>query len=116
MDELKAAYEALGPDATDKQINLTAEALGRRQFMPVLILSVPNFFQYTKKDMLKEFDRVRKLPDDSEELKAVIGLSGAAEVKEKHLLTLLNQYELLCGLRVSDGDAWAVVNELYEDD
>lgn len=116
MDELKAAYEALGPDATQEQIDLTAEALDRRQFMPALILSVPNFFQYTKKDMLAEFDRVQKLPDESEELNAVIGLSGPSEVKEKHLLTLLNQYELLYGLRLNDGDAWAVVNELYEDD
>lgn len=116
MDELKAAYEALGSDATPVQIALAAEALGRRQYMPVLILCVSDFFHFTKKDMLSEFERVQQLPDESDELKAVIGLSGPAEVKEKHLLTLLNQYKLLCALRISDGDAWAVVNELYEDD
>ncbi len=116
MDDLKAAYEALEADATQEQIHLTAEALVRRQYMPTLLLSVHDPFKFTKEDMLKEYARVQMLEDDSEELKAVVALSSPQEVKEKHLLTLLNQYKLLCGLRTGDGDAWALVNELYEDD
>lgn len=116
METLRASYEALKDDATQEQIKLTAQALVRRQFMPVLILDVPNFFFVTKKDLLSEFDRVVALPDDSEELRAVVGITDPQEVKKTHLITLLNQYELLCGLRTGDGDAWATVNELYEDD
>ncbi len=116
MEDLKAAYQALGTDAPIEQIRLTAEALVRRQYMPVLLLGVKDFFLFTREDMQKEFERVQNLADDSQELKAVIALSSAQEVKEKHLLTLLNQYKLLCGLRKGDGDAWALVNELYEDD
>ena len=116
MDALRARYEALKDDVTEKQIELTAEALKRRQFMPVLILNVPNFFFCTKKDILSEYDRVVALPNDSEELSKVVGISDPEEVKKTHLITLLNQYELLYGLRKGDGDAWATVNELYEDD
>lgn len=116
MDDLQAAYEALQPDASQEQIKLTAEALQRRQYMPVMILGVKDFFLFTREDMLREFDRVQNLDDNSGELKSVIALSSPQEVREKHLLTLLNQYTLLCGLRKSDGDAWALVNELYEDD
>ncbi len=116
MEALRKKYEALGPDANEEQIRLTAEALVRRQFMPVLILDVPNFFFVTKQDLLKEFDRVMALEEDSKELSSVIGISDPQEVKKTHLVTLLNQYELLCGLRKGDGDAWATVNELYEDD
>jgi len=41
---------------------------------------------------------------------------NAGEVKKKHLELLLYNYRLLCGLRLGDGDAWAFINELYEDD
>ena len=116
FDELKARYDRLGPDATEDEIRLTAEALGRRQYMPVLILSVPSFLFFTRADMQAEFARVLALSNDSDELKAVVGLESGKAVKEKHLLTLLNQFEILRGLRVGDGDAWALVNELYEDD
>lgn len=116
FEELKARYERLGTDASEEQIRLTKEALGRRQYMPVLLLPIRDFFLFTKADMLAEFERVVTLPPDSEELKAVVGLGSGDEVKEKHLLTLLNQYEILRGLRTGDGDAWALVNELYEDD
>lgn len=56
------------------------------------------------------------LSSQSAELKAVVGIDNPEEVKEKHLTVLLTQYELLRGLRLGDGDAWATVNELYEDD
>ena len=116
MEALRKKYEALGPDASEEQIRLTAEALVRRQFMPVLILNVPDFFFVKKQDLLAEFDRVIALSNESEELSKVVGISDPDEVKKTHLVTLLNQYELLSGLRKGDGDAWATVNELYEDD
>lgn len=116
MNELKKEYEALGPDATDEQIRLAVENLERRQFMPTLILAVPNFLHLKRADMLAEFDRIVALEEDSPELTAVTGLSDPEEVKKKHLGVLLHQYNLLCGLRVGDGDAWIIINELYEDD
>ncbi len=67
--------------------------------------------------MLEEYQRVMALSSQSAELKAVVGIDNPEEVKEKHLTVLLTQYELLRGgLRLGDGDAWATVNELYEDD
>lgn len=116
FEEMKARYDCLAADASEEQIRLTKEALGRRQYMPVLLLPIQDFLSYTRADMQAEFARVMALADDSAELKAVVGLESGKAVKEKHLLTLLNQYEILCGLRVGDGDAWALVNELYEDD
>ncbi|MCK9548157.1 MAG: hypothetical protein RBS49_00670 [Sphaerochaeta sp.] len=116
MKELRKEFEALPPDATDEQVRLTAENLARRQFMPTLILSVPNFTMMKRADMLAEFDRVATLDEESDELTAVVGLLHADEVKKKHLELLLYNYHLLSGLRVSDGDAWAFINELYEDD
>ncbi|MFA5447341.1 MAG: hypothetical protein WC233_03580 [Sphaerochaeta sp.] len=116
MQELRKLYEALEADASDEQVRLAIENLERRQFMPTLILSVPNFLSLRRADMLAEFERVVALDPKSEELTAVVGLSGADEVKKKHLEVLLHQYRLLCGLRVGDGDAWILINELYEDD
>lgn len=116
MDALRARYEAITTDASTEQRALTAQALVRRQYMPMTILSVPNFFSFTKEDMLKEFDRVAALPEASEELRSVIALDDAGEIKKKHLTVLLNQYELLCALRRNDPEAWALINELYEDD
>lgn len=116
MDELRALYEDLKDDVTDHQVETTVNALIRRQYSPILILSVPDFFRFRKADMLAELDRVMNLSDDSGELRSVVGLSSAEEVKRKHLCVLLHQYQLLCGLRRNNGDAWAVVNELYEDD
>lgn len=116
MEALRARYEAIGPDASAEEIRLAAENLARRQFMPTLILAVPNFVTLTRKDMLAELDRVAALPADSEELLAVRGIADTEEVKRRHLELLLHQYELLSGLRIGDGDAWIVINELYEDD
>ncbi len=116
MEELRERYEVIEADASSEEIRLAAENLERRQFMPTLILNVPNFVALTRSDMLAEFDRVVALPDDSEELLAVRGLADAAQVRRRHLELLLHQYKLLCGLRKGDGDAWIVINELYEDD
>ena len=116
MKELRTEFEALPADATDEQIRLTSENLERRQYMPTLILSVPNFLMMKRSDMLAEFDRVASLDEESAELSAVVGLLDAAEVKKTHLELLLYNYRLLCGLRLGDGDAWAFINELYEDD
>jgi len=116
MDALRVQYEHLERDASPEQRELAIQALARRQYMPMTILSVPNFLSFTKADMLHEYDRIMALRDDSEEIKAVVGISDASQVKQKHLTVLLQQYELLCGLRRNDGDAWATVNELYEDD
>lgn len=116
MKELRTEFEALPADATDEQIRLASENLKRRQYMPTLILSVPNFLMMKRADMLAEFDRIASLDEESAELSAVVGLLDAAEVKKKHLELLLYNYRLLAALRVSDGDAWAFINELYEDD
>ncbi len=116
MDMLRQQYEQLGADADEEQRKITAQALERRQYSPMLILDVPEFFYLTKADMLSEFDRVMKLPATSKELKAVVGIADPDQIKEKHLTTLLHHYELLCGLRNNDAEAWATVNELYEDD
>nr|WP_319472592.1 hypothetical protein [uncultured Sphaerochaeta sp.] len=116
MDDLQAIYESLGPDASEAQIEKTAQDLERRNYMPPLILDVQDFYRLTKKRMIEEYHRVMALPSQSAELKAVVGIEAPEEVKEKHLIVLLNQYELLRALRVGDGDAWATVNELYEDD
>ncbi len=83
---------------------------------PPLILDVNDFSHLTKERMLEEYQRVMALSSQSAELKAVVGIDNPEEVKEKHLTVLLTQYELLRGLRLGDGDAWATVNELYEDD
>ena len=53
MDDLQAAYKALQPDASQEQIKLTAEALQRRQYMPVMLLGVKDFFLFTREDMLR---------------------------------------------------------------
>ncbi len=116
MHILRKEFEALPADASDEQIRLAKENLQRRQYMPTLILSVPNFLMMKKADMLAEFDRVASLDEASDELSAVVGLLNAGEVKKKHLELLLYNYRLLCGLRLGDGDAWAFINELYEDD
>jgi hypothetical protein len=116
MDDLQATYESLGPDASEARIEKTAQDLERRNYMPPLILDVQDFYHLTKKRMIEEYHRVMALPSQSEELKAVVGIEDPEEVKKKHLTVLLHQYELLRGLRLGDGDAWATVNELYEDD
>lgn len=116
MEELRTQFEALPPDATDEQIRLTAENLRRRQYMPTLILSAPDFLMMKRADMLGEFDRVVALDEASAELAAVVGLLGGYEVKKKHLELLLYHYRLLCALRVGNGDGWGLINELYEDD
>lgn len=82
----------------------------------MFLLEVPNFKRMTKSDMLAEFDRVVALPPTSEELQSVVAIDDPSEVVEKHLVTLLNQYELLCNLRKGLASAWDVINELYEDD
>lgn len=116
MKELRKNYEALPEDAPEKQIELTAESLERRNYNPLLLLEVPNFIRMTKADMLAEFDRVEALPSSSEELNSVVAIDDPNEVKRKHLTTLLNQYQLLCNLRKGLASAWDVINELYEDD
>jgi len=116
MEDLQSAYENLPQDCSMEEMKKTAEALVRRQYSPMLILDVPNFFQLTRSDMLSEFNRVMSLPESSAELKAAIGIADSAALKENHLRLLLNQYRLLCALRKNDGDAWKTVNELYEDD
>jgi hypothetical protein len=116
MTELRKEYENLPEDASSKQIETTAEALERRKFSPVLILEVPNFTRLTKKAMLNEYDRVLALPPTSKYLKDVVAIEDPETVKEKHLLSLLNQYLLLCGLRKNEAASWDVVNEMYEDD
>jgi len=52
--------------------------------MPMTILSIPNFFAFTKVDMHNEFDRVIALPDESEEIRSVIGLSDALAVRKQY--------------------------------
>lgn len=116
MNELRKKYEALPEDAPAMQIELTAESLERRNYTPNILLKVPNFKRMTKADILAEFDRVAALPPTSEELKSVVAIKDPSEVIEKHLLTLLNQYVLLCNLRKGLASAWDVINELYEDD
>jgi len=116
MNELRKKYEALPEDAPERQIELTAESLDRRHYNPTLLLKVPNFNKMTKADMLAEFDRVEALPPTSKELKSVVAIDDPSEVAEKHLASLLNQYELLCNLRKGLASAWDVINELYEDD
>ncbi|MXI85365.1 hypothetical protein [Sphaerochaeta halotolerans] len=116
MDDLLARYTSLAPEASEAQIEKTAQDLERRNYMPPLILDVEDFYRLTKERMLREYHRVMSLPSESSELKAVVGIGDPEEVKKKHLTVLLNQYELLRGLRLGDGDAWATVNELYEDD
>lgn len=66
--------------------------------------------------MLEEYERVSNLSSEDEEIKAVIGLDSADEIKRIHLNSLINQYYLLCNLRKGEADAWDTVNELYEDD
>ena len=116
MKDLRNKYEALPEDAPAMQIELTAESLERRNYAPNLLLKVPNFNRLTKIDMLSEFDRVAALAPTSKELKSVIAINDPTEVAKKHLLTLLNQYQLLCNLRKGLASAWDVINELYEDD
>ena len=116
MNELRKKYEALAEDAPAMQIELTAESLERRHYTPSLLLKVPNYNRMTKSDMLSEFDRVASLPPTSKELKSVIAIQDPLEVAQKHLTSLLNQYELLCNLRKGLASAWDVINELYEDD
>ncbi len=116
MNELRKEYEALPEDAPAQQIELTAESLDRRNYNPPFLLKVPNFFRMTKADILAEFDRVAALGPTSQELKSVVAIHDPSEVAEKHLLTLLNQYQLLCNLRKGLASAWDVINELYEDD
>lgn len=116
MNELRKKYEALPEDAPSNQIERTAESLDRRNYNPNLLLKVSNFNRMTKADMLAEFDRVAALAPTSEELVSVVAIKDPAEVAEKHLLTLLNQYQLLCNLRKGLASAWDVINELYEDD
>ncbi|MBI9094617.1 MAG: hypothetical protein JEY71_07025 [Sphaerochaeta sp.] len=116
MKELRKRYEAIPEDAPAMQIELTAESLERRNYTPTLLLKVPNYFRMTKAGMLAEFDRVTALPPTSEELKSVVAIDDPKEVAEKHLASLLNQYQLLCNLRKGLASAWDVINELYEDD
>ncbi|HKM06249.1 MAG TPA: hypothetical protein VJ869_04610 [Sphaerochaeta sp.] len=116
MEELRKKYEALPEDAPAMQIGLTAESLERRHHDPMLLLQVPNFNKMTKADMLAEFDRVVALPPTSKELKSVVAIEDPSLVAEKHLTTLLHQYQLLCNLRKGLASAWDVINELYEDD
>jgi len=116
MENLRSEYEHLPEDASAEQIETTALSLERRQFTPVLILDVPDFSRLNKASMLAEYDRVMALSPTSKELKSVVVINDPEQVKEKHLLTLLNQYKLLCGLRENLASAWDVVNELYEDD
>ncbi|AEV30445.1 hypothetical protein SpiGrapes_2687 [Sphaerochaeta pleomorpha str. Grapes] len=116
MKELRKDYESLPEDVSPEQVETTAAALERRKFSPVLILDVPNFNRLTKQDMLNEYDRVQALPSTSRELKMVLAIENPEQVKEKHLVLLLNQYLLLCGLRKNEASAWDVINEMYEDD
>lgn len=116
MEALRKAYENLPEDSPAEQIELTAKALERRGFSPVMLLEVPHFIRLTREGMLKEYDRVMALKPDAKALKAVIAINDPEQVKEKHLTTLLNQYLLLCRLRKNEASAWDVVNELYEDD
>lgn len=116
MKELREKYRALPEDAPAMQIELTAESLERRHHAPNLLLKVPHFNRMTKADMLAEFDRVVALAPTSQELKSVVAIKDPAEIVEKHLVTLLNQYQLLCDLRKGLASAWDVINELYEDD
>ena len=116
MMDLRKEYESLPVDVSPEQIETTAKALERRKFSPVLILDVPDFNRLTKQDMLDEYDRVQALPLTSRELKTVVAIQNPEQVKEKHLVTLLNQYLLLCGLRKNEASAWDVINGMYEDD
>ncbi|HKL57002.1 MAG TPA: hypothetical protein VJ854_01275 [Sphaerochaeta sp.] len=116
MKELRKKYEALPEDAPARQIELTAESLERRHYTPPLLLKTPNFSRLSKADMLAEFDRVVALDSSSKELKSVVAIKDPAEIQEKHLSALLNQYQLLCNLRKGLASAWDVINELYEDD
>lgn len=116
MNELRKKYEALPEDAPAMQIELTAESLERRNYTPPLLLKTPNYNRMTKADMLAEFDRVVELSPTSKELSSVVAIKDPAEVAEKHLLTLLNHYQLLCNLRKGLASAWDVINELFEDD
>ena len=116
MKDLRKKYEALPEDAPAMQIELTAESLERRNYTPNLLLKVPNINRLTKADMVSEFDRVEALSPASEELKSVVAIDDPSEVIQKHLLMLLNHYQLLCDLRIGLASAWDVINELYEDD
>ncbi|MFA6865236.1 MAG: hypothetical protein WCS04_05525 [Sphaerochaetaceae bacterium] len=116
MDDLKTKYENLKPDSSEDKIEKTVESLVRRQYMPFLILEVKDFFHMTRERMQGEYKRVMALSPDSEELKNVVGIDDAEDVKTKHLTALLNQYTLLCGLRENSPESWDTVNELYEDD
>jgi hypothetical protein len=116
MNDLKEKYDNLAPDSSKAKIEKTAQDLERRQYMPPFLLEVKDFFHMTKEKMLNEYNRVINLPEESEELKAVIGIDDSIQIKDKHLRTLLNQYNLLCELREGKAEAWDTVNELYEDD
>ncbi len=116
MDDLLNRFNSLTKDVKKEQIEKTAQDLKRRNYMPPFILNVNDFYHFTKDKMIEEYNRVITLSSDSEELKAVTGLSDTDEIKRVHLTTLLNQYNLLCRLREGEADAWDTVNELYEDD
>ncbi len=116
MPNLKKQYESLKPDAIKERIEKTAQDLGRRNFMPSLLLNVDDFFYMTRERMMDEYNRVMNLRPDSEEIKSVVALSNPDEIKEKHLRLLLNYYFLLCRLREGESEAWDTINELYEDD
>lgn len=116
MKNLLEKYKNLEDDASQAEIEKTAQDLERRNFMPVLILEVKNFYYLTKEKMLAEFNRVMNLNENDKEIKQVVAIESIDEIKEKHLATLLNQYYLLCDLRAGKAEAWDTVNELYEDD
>lgn len=107
--------ENLPKDATEEQIALAAEGLNRRNFEPIFLLPVKNFFFWKRADMIQEFTRLLSLPENAPELQDIGGYSPK-EAVERQLSLLLYYYDILHRLRLGDATAWDIVNELYEDD
>ena len=106
MNFIEQIVNELPSDASDVQIESTANDLKSMNYEPMFLVTTPGFFGMKKTDLSREMDRMLALPSEQ----------ASDEIKSKQVQLLVYYYELLCRLRLSEPAAWDTINELYEDD
>lgn len=103
MDLEKALSDLIISDDPEK-IRLTAEALERMRYAPILLSDFDDFLRCDSARFFPELEKVLNAADREEGF------------KEKQASLLLYHYKLLNRLRRGEAEAWEEINELMDDD
>ena len=116
LSEARQEVRHLRDDASEEEVEQTAQNLERAGYQPPFLMDIPGFTRMRKEDIFHHIGRIANMDNSTFKDMPLAKDRSPEDVKRLIIQMLIQHYSLLVRLRKGEPEAWDEINELYEDD